>query len=64
MLTGFLSVLLSLSAVLPVFGEEPPLVLESKSALLMDEATGTILFEKNSHEAMPPASVTKIMTLL
>lgn len=64
MLTGFLSVLLSLTAVLPVFGEEPPLALESKSALLMDEATGTILFEKNSHEAMPPASVTKIMTLL
>jgi len=64
MLIGFLSVLLSLTTVLPVCGEEPPLVLESKSALLMDEATGTILFEKNSHEAMPPASVTKIMTLL
>ena len=30
----------------------------------MDAATGTILFEKNSHDAMPPASVTKIMTML
>ena len=30
----------------------------------MDAATGTILYEKNSHEAMPPASVTKVMTML
>ncbi|MBR4283288.1 MAG: D-alanyl-D-alanine carboxypeptidase [Anaerotignum sp.] len=47
-----------------VLGQEPSLTLESKSALLMDAATGTILFEKNSHDAMPPASVTKIMTML
>ena len=35
-----------------------------KSALLMDAATGTVLYEKNAHEALPPASVTKVMTLL
>jgi D-alanyl-D-alanine carboxypeptidase (penicillin-binding protein 5/6) len=35
-----------------------------KSALLMDAATGTVLYEKNAHEALPPASVTKIMTML
>lgn len=34
------------------------------SAILMDAATGTILFEKNAHERLAPASVTKIMTLL
>lgn len=34
------------------------------SAILMDAATGTILMEKNAHEQMPLASVTKIMTLL
>lgn len=38
--------------------------LTSKSALLMEEDTGTILYEQNSHEALPPASVTKVMTLL
>lgn len=38
--------------------------LASKSAVLMDEATGTVLYEKNSHEKLPPASVTKVMTLL
>ncbi len=35
-----------------------------KSALLMDVATGTVLYESNSHEALAPASVTKVMTML
>ncbi len=34
------------------------------SAILMDAATGTVFYEKNADEALPPASVTKIMTLL
>lgn len=33
-------------------------------AILMDAKTGTIFYEKNADEALPPASVTKIMTLL
>lgn len=33
------------------------------SAVLMDD-NGTILFEKESHKKLPPASVTKVMTLL
>ena len=35
-----------------------------KSALLMDMDTGTVLYEQNSHEALAPASVTKVMTML
>lgn len=34
------------------------------SAILMEEATGEVLYEKNAHERLAPASVTKIMTLL
>ncbi len=34
------------------------------SAILMDAATGTVLWTKNEHERLAPASVTKIMTLL
>ncbi len=34
------------------------------SAVLMDAATGQVLYEKNCHERLRPASVTKIMTLL
>ena len=35
-----------------------------KSAVLMEQSSGDILFEKNPHEKMPIASVTKVMTLL
>lgn len=41
-----------------------PFDLDCLSAVLMDSATGTVLYEKNPDEALPPASVTKIMTLL
>lgn len=34
------------------------------SAILMDADTGTVLFEQNPDAPLPPASVTKIMTLL
>lgn len=40
------------------------LALQSKSAVLMEEETGSIIYEQNSHEKLPPASVTKVMTLL
>ena len=35
-----------------------------KSALLMEASSGRIIYENNSHESLPPASVTKIMTML
>ena len=38
--------------------------LTSGSAILMDQSTGTILYEHNIHEQLRPASVTKIMTIL
>lgn len=43
---------------------EPTTQITAKSGVLMDSITGKILFEKNSHEKMPPASITKIMTML
>ena len=38
--------------------------LECRSAVLMEATTGRVMFEKNADEPLPPASVTKIMTLL
>lgn len=35
-----------------------------RSAILMEAETGKVLFEMNADDAMPPASVTKVMTLL
>ncbi len=36
----------------------------ASSAILMEAQTGTVIYEKDSHARLPPASVTKIMTLL
>lgn len=36
----------------------------ARSAILMDADSGTIIYEKNSNVALPPASITKIMTML
>ena len=41
-----------------------PAEVAAKSAVLMDAATGTVLYEQNAHEALAPASVTKVMTML
>ena len=49
---------------LPFKGQAVELSVPGKSAVLMDIATGTILYESNAHEPLPPASVTKVMTLL
>lgn len=38
--------------------------ISSKSAILMDVGSGQVLYEKNAHEKLPPASVTKVMTML
>ena len=42
----------------------PELAITSKAAVLMDYSSGRVLHEKNAHEPLPPASVTKIMTLI
>lgn len=59
-----LTLLMLLGMVLPQQAQAVELAQEAKSAVLMDVATGTVLYEHNSHEALAPASVTKIMTML
>ncbi len=49
---------------LPARAEMPPLSISAKSAILMEASSGEVLFSQNIHEALPPASVTKIMTML
>lgn len=46
----------------PVRADE--LTLDAPSALLMEKATGTVLFAKDEHTPREGASVTKVMTLL
>ena len=60
---GFLAALVLVwGLAAPCWGVE--LTLTSHAALLMEKTTGQILYAQNEHDALPPASVTKIMTLL
>ena len=56
--TPWAALALCIALAMPVQAAAP------KSAVLMDAATGTILSESNPHQALAPASVTKVMTLL
>ena len=44
--------------------EDKGLAGNAKSAILIDASTGEVLFEKNSHEKLAPASMTKMMSML
>ena len=57
-------VLCLLLGTVPLRGHAVELDTDGKSAVLMDLATGTVLYEKNPHEPLAPASVTKVMTML
>ena len=58
-----ITVLITL-VLLPFSVQAAELKVAGKSAALMDVATGTVLYEANSHERLAPASVTKVMTML
>jgi len=47
----------------PLFSQEEAPVLVSQAAVVMDAATGTLVFYKNPDEEIPPASLTKLMTM-
>ena len=58
-----LSLIICFSMPVELFAEDK-LDIQAKSAILMDYNTGEILYEKNPHDKVPPASISKIMTLL
>lgn len=68
-----LSVFLLMGCCLPIYAEKTQEsttstavrpALACKSAVLMEAESGKVLYEQNADEALPPASVTKVMTLL
>ena len=62
MIKKFLTLLLIMAIVLciPVSAAD----YNARSYILMEASTGMVMLEENADEALPPASVTKIMTLL
>ncbi len=59
-------VLLAILLITPNFvkAEEDTLIKNAKSAILIEASTGKIIYEKNAHEKLPPASMTKIASML
>lgn len=47
----------------PAKAAPPSLEIDAKSAILIDYASGQVLFEQNADESIAPASLTKLMTL-
>lgn len=47
----------------PVYGQAKPEV-SAYNAVLMDQSTGKVLYEKNAHQKRPIASITKVMTAI
>ncbi len=60
----FLSTILSLSVTFPAMASEKEDAISAPSAILMEASTGQVIYEKDPDSKRPPASVTKIMTLL
>jgi len=65
----YFSVFLLVALLISLFASPPAAALDSmdvaaKAALLVDEKTGTVLYAKNEHQELYPASLTKIMTAL
>lgn len=60
----FCMTLCSTSSLLCLADDASKPQLLSETYVLMEASTGTILHEKDMHKVLPPASITKIMTLL
>src|SRR5262245_43657410 len=60
-------ILLGLAAALaapnPAVKKDEPFQLTATSAILVDYETGAVLFDKNADQLVPPASLTKLMTV-
>ena len=59
-----LFLILCISFCFTVKAEELGFGTNARSAILIDADTGTVIFEKNSHERLEPASMTKMMSML
>jgi len=62
----FLSCILLACSLMPAFaqGEQMPVEIKAKAAVLMDVSSGKVLLKYNENQKLYPASVTKIMPLL
>lgn len=63
-ITAILCVIIIFLSIFTCHSFAASLEISAPSAILIEAETGQMLFEKDSHKQLPPASVTKIMTML
>ena len=61
--TGILLLIFVFTFTANIFAEKD-MNINAKSAILIDYYTGEVIYEKNANEKLPPASISKIMTIL
>jgi len=59
-----LALLICLSLLLACSAPAGAFAVDAKAAILMDSATGRIIFQQNAYAPLPPASTTKVLTAL
>lgn len=64
MFKKLISIILSFIFFITPVWAAPTLELTAKSAYLIEESTGEVLYAQNEHDQLRPASVTKVMTIL
>lgn len=60
----FMLFIMLFSVITVVSADEVDLAKNAKSAILIEASTGEIMWEKNAHEKLAPASMTKMMSML
>jgi len=64
LLAVFTSMIIIFSGIAPVYAEGDEVNLSAQNAIVIDEESGRVLYEKNAREKMYPASITKILTII
>lgn len=64
LLSIFISLIIIFSGVIPAFAQGEDVALSAQNAIVIDEESGRILYEKSAKEKMYPASITKILTII
>ena len=64
LLTITLSLMMIFTSFVPVFAEGEEVNIVGQYGIVIDKDTGQILYNKNAHDKMYPASITKILTCI
>ena len=60
----FVSIFVAIGLVVTFASSAAALTIDAAACVLIDASTGRVLYENNAHQALPPASTTKVLTAL